>query len=128
MLFLSGLILALQPKDYKRKRLPTRLCVANTHLLFNMKRGDVKLAQLAYLFAHLHKLAQKPSEYHFVLNLVQRALCYCLWWVGGGGRGMGGEHDIQLVNWLLEQDNSGNEIRWLCGLLLVVVVAVICCK
>ena len=47
---------------------------------------------------------------------------------GGGGRGMGGEHDIQLVNWLLEQDNSGNEIRWLCGLLLVVVVAVICCK
>ncbi|VDM42247.1 unnamed protein product [Toxocara canis] len=31
------------------------LCIANTHLLFNKKRGDVKLAQLALLLAHLDK-------------------------------------------------------------------------
>ncbi|VDK53661.1 unnamed protein product [Anisakis simplex] len=32
-----------------------QICVANTHLLFNMKRGDVKLAQLAVLLANLDK-------------------------------------------------------------------------
>ena len=33
------------------------ICVANTHLLFNKKRGDIKLAQLCYLFAEIHELA-----------------------------------------------------------------------
>ena len=33
------------------------LCIANTHLLFNKKRGDIKLAQLAYLFAEINDLA-----------------------------------------------------------------------
>ncbi|CAJ0920094.1 unnamed protein product, partial [Mesorhabditis belari] len=32
------------------------LCFANTHLLFNEKRGDIKLGQLAILFAGIHKL------------------------------------------------------------------------
>lgn len=36
-------------------------CVASTHLLFNPKAGEVKLAQLAYLFAELHKLASKSG-------------------------------------------------------------------
>lgn len=36
---------------------PRLLCVANTHLLFNKKRGDIKLAQLAYLFAEVDSLA-----------------------------------------------------------------------
>ena len=33
------------------------ICVANTHLLFNKKRGDIKLAQLAYLFAEINELS-----------------------------------------------------------------------
>jgi len=40
----------------------TRLCVANTHLLFNPRRGDVKLAQLMVLFAELDKLAFLHEE------------------------------------------------------------------
>uniref|UniRef100_A0A915PRV7 Endonuclease/exonuclease/phosphatase domain-containing protein n=1 Tax=Setaria digitata TaxID=48799 RepID=A0A915PRV7_9BILA len=31
------------------------LCIANTHLLFNKRRGDVKLAQLAILLANIDK-------------------------------------------------------------------------
>ncbi|XP_067942339.1 protein angel homolog 1-like [Watersipora subatra] len=57
-----GMVMALQPVEYKELRLPTRVCVANTHLLFNMKRGDIKLAQLAYLLANLHQIAQKPDQ------------------------------------------------------------------
>lgn len=34
------------------------LCVSNTHLLFNKKRGDIKLAQLACLFAEIEELAR----------------------------------------------------------------------
>lgn len=30
--------------------------VVNTHLLFNPQRGDIKLNQLAVLFAHIHKV------------------------------------------------------------------------
>ncbi len=37
-------------------------CIANTHLLFNPKAGEVKLAQLSYLLAELHKMATKPGE------------------------------------------------------------------
>ncbi len=32
------------------------LLIANTHLLFNQGRGDVKLAQLAVLFAHIDQV------------------------------------------------------------------------
>ena len=49
---------------------------------------------------------------------------------GRGGGGKDGEHNIQLVDWVLEQDVSGNEIQWLCERLLVVfvvIIAVICC-
>ena len=34
------------------------ICVANTHLLFNKKRGDVKLGQLAFLFAELDQMSE----------------------------------------------------------------------
>lgn len=34
-----------------------RLCVSNTHLLFNPRRGDVKLAQLCLLLAEIDRLA-----------------------------------------------------------------------
>jgi len=36
-----------------------RLCVATTHLLYSPKRGDVKLAQMQMLLAHLDKIAFK---------------------------------------------------------------------
>lgn len=37
------------------------ICVANTHLLYNPRRGDVKLAQLAILLAELDRLARLPD-------------------------------------------------------------------
>ncbi|XP_019727017.1 protein angel homolog 2 isoform X2 [Hippocampus comes] len=37
------------------------LCVANTHLLYNPRRGDVKLAQLAILLAEIGRLARLPN-------------------------------------------------------------------
>ncbi|CAB3397602.1 unnamed protein product [Caenorhabditis bovis] len=35
------------------------LIIANTHLIFNENRGDVKLAQLAKLFANIHEVSEK---------------------------------------------------------------------
>ncbi|XP_071375670.1 protein angel homolog 1 [Centroberyx affinis] len=51
-----GVVLLLQPvvtqgSEVKAKGPP--LCVANTHLLFNPRRGDVKLAQLAIVLAEI---------------------------------------------------------------------------
>ncbi|KAF7670227.1 hypothetical protein LDENG_00043500 [Lucifuga dentata] len=51
-----GIVLLLRPvvtqgSEVKAKGLP--LCVANTHLLFNPRRGDVKLAQLAIMLAEI---------------------------------------------------------------------------
>ncbi|XP_032818945.1 protein angel homolog 2 [Petromyzon marinus] len=36
---------------------PPSVCIANTHLLFNPKRGDIKLAQLALLLAEIDKVS-----------------------------------------------------------------------
>ncbi|XP_069494122.1 protein angel homolog 1 isoform X2 [Ambystoma mexicanum] len=36
----------------------TSVCVANTHLLYNPRRGDIKLAQLALLLAEIDKVAR----------------------------------------------------------------------
>jgi protein angel len=41
----------------KDNRPPPTLCVANTHLLYNTKRGDNKLAQLALLFAEIDRMS-----------------------------------------------------------------------
>ncbi|XP_068089049.1 protein angel homolog 2 isoform X2 [Hyperolius riggenbachi] len=50
-----GLVLMLQPKTWKEA---TAICVANTHLLYNPRRGDIKLAQLAILLAEITRVAQ----------------------------------------------------------------------
>ncbi|XP_067845029.1 protein angel homolog 2 isoform X2 [Heptranchias perlo] len=49
-----GLVLLLQPVLSHSAAL---VCVANTHLLYNPRRGDIKLAQLAILLAEINKLA-----------------------------------------------------------------------
>ena len=52
-----GIVLLLKANTPDSKTKDPLICVANTHLLFNKKRGDIKLAQLAYLFAEIHELA-----------------------------------------------------------------------
>jgi len=51
----------LKPRTKKINSL-TSICVSNTHLLFNKKRGDIKLAQLAHLFAEINKFSETPSQ------------------------------------------------------------------
>lgn len=51
-----GTVLMLRPvitQDSQVKASGPPLCVANTHLLFNPRRGDVKLAQLAMILAEI---------------------------------------------------------------------------
>ncbi|XP_077587642.1 protein angel homolog 1 isoform X2 [Stigmatopora nigra] len=51
-----GIVLVLRPivdQDSKIRAKGSLLCVANTHLLFNPRRGDVKLVQLAILLAEI---------------------------------------------------------------------------
>lgn len=48
-----GLIVVLSAQENPQ----TKLVVATTHLLFNPKRGEVKLAQLRYLFAQIEQVA-----------------------------------------------------------------------
>ncbi|XP_047467490.1 protein angel homolog 1 isoform X2 [Mugil cephalus] len=53
-----GIVVLLRPvvtqgSEVKEKAPP--LCLANTHLLFNPKRGDVKLAQLAIMLAEIDR-------------------------------------------------------------------------
>ncbi|XP_028398583.1 protein angel homolog 2-like [Dendronephthya gigantea] len=50
-----GIVLLLKANTSRTEN--SFLCIANTHLLFNKKRGDIKLAQLAYLFAEINELA-----------------------------------------------------------------------
>ena len=58
-----GIALLLQPvlpsgQSEVRIKAPSCICVANTHLLFNPRRGDVKLAQLAIMLAEIHALVK----------------------------------------------------------------------
>lgn len=46
------------------------LCVVNTHLLFNPRRGDVKLAQLAILLAEMHQMVQSQKARGLSCNLI----------------------------------------------------------
>ncbi|XP_073672597.1 protein angel homolog 2 isoform X1 [Garra rufa] len=55
-----GLIVLLQPIDPHSSL--TNICVANTHLLYNPRRGDIKLAQLAMLLAEISQVAQLPDS------------------------------------------------------------------
>ncbi|KAM4041156.1 protein angel homolog 2 isoform 2-T2 [Anomaloglossus baeobatrachus] len=52
-----GLVLMLQPKTRWGRDIPM-ICVANTHLLYNPRRGDIKLTQLAILLAEITEVAQ----------------------------------------------------------------------
>ncbi|BFZ11500.1 hypothetical protein BsWGS_14539 [Bradybaena similaris] len=52
-----GLILLLQPCRPAYTGSVQKICVATTHLLFNPRRGDVKLAQLMVLLAEIDKHA-----------------------------------------------------------------------
>lgn len=55
-----GLVLLLRPllsEEGGDELSPSHLCVANTHLLYNPRRGDIKLAQLALLLAEVDKVS-----------------------------------------------------------------------
>ena len=54
-----GLILLLESKQCETKQI---ICVSTTHLLFNPKRGDCKLAQLMLFLAHLDRIAFKHMD------------------------------------------------------------------
>ena len=58
-----AVIVLLKPKAMGRASHQTNnmVCVSNTHLLFNNKRGDIKLAQLASLFAEIDEIAAISS-------------------------------------------------------------------
>ncbi|KAF3703170.1 Protein angel -like protein 2 [Channa argus] len=57
-----GLVVLLQPNNAAGQSDPSAfICVANTHLLYNPRRGDVKLAQLAILLAEISRLSRLPD-------------------------------------------------------------------
>ncbi|XP_029903605.1 protein angel homolog 2 [Myripristis murdjan] len=59
-----GLVLMLRPDAAAaagRAEPSALVCVANTHLLYNPRRGDVKLAQLAILLAEINRLSRLPD-------------------------------------------------------------------
>ncbi|XP_019742716.1 protein angel homolog 1 isoform X2 [Hippocampus comes] len=54
-----GIVVVLQPvvcQGSKDRMKGSLLCVANTHLLFNPRRGDIKLAQLAIMLAEINSV------------------------------------------------------------------------
>ncbi|XP_037343264.2 protein angel homolog 1 [Pungitius pungitius] len=56
-----AIVLLLRPVFIKGSEVKARglpLCVANTHLLFNPRRGDVKLAQLAVMLAEIDRVVK----------------------------------------------------------------------
>ncbi|XP_077395860.1 protein angel homolog 2 isoform X2 [Festucalex cinctus] len=56
-----GIVAVLRPAVYQGSKVAAKgslLCVANTHLLFNPRRGDVKLAQLAIMLAEIHSVVK----------------------------------------------------------------------
>lgn len=59
-----GLIVGLKPRNPAFQKDNSRFYVANTHLLFNPRRGDVKLAQLIVLLTELEKIAFKCKINH----------------------------------------------------------------
>ncbi|KAK5852605.1 hypothetical protein PBY51_006457 [Eleginops maclovinus] len=57
-----GLVVLLRPNDSGIQSDPSAfVCVANTHLLYNPRRGDIKLAQLAILLAEINRLSRLPD-------------------------------------------------------------------
>ncbi|XP_034967190.1 protein angel homolog 2 isoform X2 [Zootoca vivipara] len=58
-----GLVVLLQPL-FSCKAPSAAICVANTHLLYNPRRGDIKLTQLAMLLAEITSVAMQEDG-HF---------------------------------------------------------------
>ncbi|XP_039981819.1 protein angel homolog 2 [Xiphias gladius] len=57
-----GLVVLLRPNSAIGHADPSAfVCVANTHLLYNPRRGDIKLAQLAILLAEIGRLSRLPD-------------------------------------------------------------------
>ncbi|XP_071323414.1 protein angel homolog 2 [Trachinotus anak] len=57
-----GLVLLLRPNHPVSQSDPSAfICVANTHLLYNPRRGDIKLTQLAILLAEISRLSRLPD-------------------------------------------------------------------
>ncbi|XP_054758783.2 protein angel homolog 2-like isoform X2 [Lytechinus pictus] len=64
-----AIVVMLQPRGMTSSH---KLCVANTHLLWNPRRGDIKLAQLGLLFAEIERLSRtnhrsRKNTYHPVI-------------------------------------------------------------
>ncbi|NXN06539.1 ANGE1 protein, partial [Indicator maculatus] len=66
-----GLVLLLQPllPDSLYLKAVSPLCVANTHMLFNPRRGDIKLAQMALLLAEIDKIAKTDEGNYYPVIL-----------------------------------------------------------
>ncbi|NXY15631.1 ANGE1 protein, partial [Atrichornis clamosus] len=66
-----GLVLLLQPvlPDGLGLKAVSPLCVANTHVLFNPRRGDIKLAQVALLLAEIDKIARTAEGSYYPVIL-----------------------------------------------------------
>ncbi|KAG8504436.1 Protein angel-2 [Galemys pyrenaicus] len=54
-----GLVLLLRPRSASSTS--PAICVANTHLLYNPRRGDIKLTQLAMLLAEMSSVARQKD-------------------------------------------------------------------
>ena len=67
-----GVILLLKPKLAGATK---RLCVATTHLLFNPKAGEIKLAQLCLLLAEIHRLTSNDCPVLLCGDFNMRPLC-----------------------------------------------------
>ncbi|NWT17395.1 ANGE1 protein, partial [Vireo altiloquus] len=66
-----GLVLLLQPvlPENLGLKAVSPLCVANTHVLFNPRRGDIKLAQVALLLAEIDKIARTTEGSYYPVIL-----------------------------------------------------------
>ncbi|XP_061223415.1 protein angel homolog 1 isoform X1 [Neopsephotus bourkii] len=66
-----GLVLLLQPllSEGLDLKAVSPLCVANTHVLFNPRRGDIKLAQMALLLAEIDKIAKTTEGSYYPVIL-----------------------------------------------------------
>lgn len=66
-----GLVLLLQPvlPEGLDLNAVSPLCVANTHVLFNPRRGDIKLAQVALLLAEIDKIARTTEGSYYPVIL-----------------------------------------------------------
>ncbi|XP_016889030.1 protein angel homolog 2 isoform X4 [Cynoglossus semilaevis] len=56
-----GLVALLRPQGCSDPM--ASICVANTHLLYNPRRGDIKLAQLAILLAEIDRMSRRPDGF-----------------------------------------------------------------